>query len=62
MKTRKKGKRRNHNHGTELAASGNGVFKGRCYICEIWGHKRYQYSFRNRLVHITTKMSQMRRL
>ena len=27
-----KGRRRHNNHGMALAASGNGVFKGRCYV------------------------------
>ena len=31
-KEEKKGRKRNNNNGKALAASGNGLFKGRCYI------------------------------
>ena len=44
---RKKGKRRNNYHGTALAASGNGLFKERCYVCKNWGHKSNQCPFKN---------------
>ena len=35
----KRKEKKNNNHGTALAVSGNGVFKGRCYICGNCGHK-----------------------
>ena len=46
MKMKKKEKR-NNNNGTALAASGNGVFKGRCHICRKWEHNRNQCPYRN---------------
>ena len=42
-----KGRKRNNNNGMVVAASGNGVFKGRRYICENSGHKSHQCPYRN---------------
>ena len=32
-----------------LVASGNSIFKGRCYVCRNWGHKSNQCPYRNKI-------------